>query len=65
MRVVNKSNFKMVYMSVTKLFGYYMPEVVIFYSLKMLNTNFTFPFSVFIHQINYDLNMATQCPQCM
>lgn len=37
MRVVNKSNSEMVYMNVTTLFGYYKPEVVILYSLKMLN----------------------------
>ena len=35
MRVVNKSNSKIVYMSVTKLFGYYRPEVGISYSLKI------------------------------
>lgn len=37
MTVVNKSNSKIVYVSVTKLAGHYMPEVVILYSLKMLN----------------------------
>ena len=44
MRVVNKSNSKIVYMSVTKLFGYYRPEVGILYSLKIQNEKFTFPF---------------------
>lgn len=62
MRVVNKSSSKIVYMSVTKLSGYYMPEVVILYSLKTLNEKFTFPFRVFKSQINYGLNLVTQCP---
>lgn len=62
MRVVNKSSSKIVYMSVTKLFGYYVPEVVILYSLKMLNEKSTFPFRVFISQINYGPNMDILCP---
>lgn len=62
MRVVNKSNSKIVYMSVTKLFGYYRPEVGILYSLKIQNEKFTFPFRVFRCQIHYGLNMVTQCP---
>lgn len=62
MRVVNKSNPEIVYMSVTKLFGYYKPKVVILYSLKMMNEKFTFPFRVFTCQINYGLNMVTQHP---
>lgn len=59
MRVVNKSSSKIVYMSVTKLFGHYMPEVVILYSLKILNEKFTFPFRVYKCQINYGLNVVT------
>lgn len=62
MRVVNKSNSKIVYMSVNKLYGYYRPVVVILYSLKILDEKFTFPFRVFKCQINYRLNMVTQCP---
>lgn len=59
MRVVNKSSSKIVYVSVTKLFGYYRPEVIILDSLKMLNEKFTFPFRVFKCQINYGLNVVT------
>lgn len=62
MRSVNKSNPEIVYMSVTQLFGYYRPEVVILHSLKMMNEKFTFPFRVFTCQINYGLNIITQCP---
>lgn len=64
MRVVNKSNPEIVYMSVTKLFGYYKPEVVILYSLKMMNEKFTFPFRVFTSQINYGLNMPNAPNVC-
>lgn len=59
MRVVNKSSSETVHMSVTKLSGYYMPEVVILYALKMLDEKFTFPFRVYKCQINYGLNVVT------